>query len=206
MTITYPLSLPNVGGRQSIRIRQKVVVGATQSPFTLQRQVQEFPGARWEADITLPPMVRADAMQWVAFLVSLIGTKGTFLLGDTAGRTPRGNGGGTPLVKGASQTGATLTFDGVGTAVAGYLRAGDWLQLGSGSSSRLHMVLQDCNSVAGEVTADIWPKLRSSPADNAPITLVDTKGVFALPPGMAADWNINNAMHYGLAFSAQEVV
>jgi hypothetical protein len=120
---------------------------------------------------------------------------------------PRRTTPGTPLVKGASQTGGALLFDGAGTGVTNYLRAGDWLQLGTGATVQLHKVLADASSNgSGEVTVDIWPDLRTSPADNAPITVLAAKGLFALPPGQAAEWNIDEAQIYGIAFSAQEAL
>ena len=82
------------------------------SPFTYQQQAVAHAGQRWEVDVTLPAMNRADAEQWVAFLVSLRGRFGTFTLGDPVGASPRGSAGGTPLVNGASQIGGTLNIDG----------------------------------------------------------------------------------------------
>jgi hypothetical protein len=210
VTITYPLAFPTHTGLRGVRLRQRTVVAASYSPFTRQRQVQEFPGQWWEADITLPPMLRADAERWIAWLVSLNGVKGTWLMGHSDYAAPRGTAAalpGTPLVKGAGQTGTALLFDGAPTSQLGYLLAGDMIQLGSGSSSHLHKVLTDANSNAsGEVTVDIWPRLRASPADNDPVTVTAAKGQFSLPPGAAADWSVNELRHYGIGFSAMEVV
>ena len=91
----------------NITFRAVNTVGMSMSPFTYQ-QVVAHAGQRWECDVTLPAMARADAEQWVAFLVSLRGQFGTFTLGDPVGASPRGSAGGTPLVNGASQTGGTL--------------------------------------------------------------------------------------------------
>lgn len=155
------------------------------------------------ADIQLPPMGRDAAEAWVAALVSLNGLEGSFLLGDTANTIPRGTATGTPLVKGGSQTGYDLVTDGWTAGVTGIMKAGDWLQLGSGSSSRLYKVMADANSNgSGEATLTLWPKLRSSPADNAAITISSPKGRFMLAQDI--EWSIDEAKVYGLSFLAVE--
>lgn len=210
MTVTYPLAWPAFARVRSIRLRQRTVVAATRSPFTGHRQVQAHAGQWWEADVTLPPMRRATAEAWLAWLVSLNGAEGTFLMGDTANAAPRGTARstpGTPLVMGGGQGGGSLIFDGAPASAPGYLLAGDWIQVGSGAGSRLHKVLADADTNgAGQVTVDIWPRLRAAPADNSPVVLVDTRGVFSLPPGTAADWTIDMAIVYGLSFSAIEAL
>jgi len=90
MAITYPLALPSHTGRRSIELRATNAVAYSRSPFTFAGQAFAYPGQMWQADVTLPPMKRADAEQWVAWLVSLRGQLGTFLMGDLLGCTPRG--------------------------------------------------------------------------------------------------------------------
>jgi hypothetical protein len=158
----------------------------------------------WMADVQLPPMTRANAETWVAALASLNGREGSFLLGDTANTSPRGTATGTPLVNGAGQTGYDLATDGWTPNITGILRAGDWLQLGSGSTARLYKVMQDANSNGtGQATLTLWPRLRSSPADNAAITVSSPKGRFMLAMD-GAEWSIDEAKIYGLSFTAME--
>lgn len=209
MAITYPLSLPTVAGIAQIRISARNAVAVSSSPFTYKQQVMQHQGARWEAEITLPPTQRADAEEWIAFLFALQGQYGTFLLGDPLGATPRGSAAttpGTPLVNGASQTGSTLAIDGLPISATNYLRAGDYIQLGSSSSSRLHKVLENASSNgSGEATLSIWPPLRESPSDNATVTVSDTKGVFRLATPDAS-FSINEASFYGVTFTAFEAL
>lgn len=203
MSITYPLALPSSGIRR-IRIVPRTVVAMSESPFTLQQQVQEHAGQAWGAEVSLPTMNRATAEEWVAFLLKLNGRLGTFLLGDPAGVTPRGIATGSPLVNGASQTGNSLITDGWTVSQTGILKAGDWIQLGSGSSAKLHKNLNDVNSDAtGNATLDIWPKLRSSPADNAVITVSNCQSVFRLSSN-DMNYDIDEAIHYGIAFGCVE--
>lgn len=209
MTITYPLSLPTNKGIANIRIVARNVTASSQSPFTLSLQVHRFSGQAWEADISLPPMQRADAEEWLAFLLKLKGKYGTFLLGDPNGATPRGSAAdtpGTPLVAGGSQSGGSLNIDGCPTSATGYLKAGDYIQLGSGSTARLYKVLSDVNTDgSGAATIDIWPDLRSSPADNAAVTVSNAKGNFRLSTSNQ-DWTISQTQAYGITFGAIEAL
>ena len=152
-------------------------------------------------------MNRENAEEWVAFLMKLYGQKGTFLLGDPLGGTARGSASsaaGTPVVNGASQTGGTLAIDGLPASATGYLKAGDYIQLGSAATAQLYKVLNDADSNgSGEATLDIWPNLRSSPADGSTVVVANAKGVFRLASN-ESNWNINNLAFYGITFGAVE--
>lgn len=206
MAISYPLTLPSHTGIAQIEFRAINTVGMSMSPFTYAQQVVAHSGQRWEADITLPSMKREDAEQWIAWLVSLNGQLGTFLLGDPTASTPRGSAGGTPLVNGASQVGGSLTIDGCTADQTGWLKAGDYIQLGSGSTATLHKVLQDVDSdSSGNVSLDIWPYIRTAPADNATVVTSNTVGNFRLASNEQS-WSVNEATIYGLTFGAFEVI
>jgi len=206
MAISYPLSLPTTSGIMRVRLVANDVVGVSQSPFTAVQQVYRYSGQFWEADITLPPMKRADAEYWISFLLKLNGPYGTFLMGDPNGATARGAATGTPLVNGAGQTGNELVTDGWTTSTTGILKAGDYIQLGTGATSRLYKVLDDVNSDgSGNATLTLWPDLRSAPADNATITVSDTKTNFRLNSAQTS-WDINEATIYGLTFGAREAL
>lgn len=123
--------------------------------------------------------------------------------------TPRGtasSSAGTPVVNGASQTGDTLNIDGVPASQTGYLKAGDYIQLGSGLTSRLYKVLDDADSNAsGEVSLTIYPDLRSSPADDSTVVVSDAKGLFRLNTS-AHQWTINQDSFYSMTFGAIEAL
>ena len=206
MAITYPLALPTHTGIAQISLRANDTVAFNMSPFSAKQQVYKYSGQFWEADVTLPPMKRADAEYWLSFLMKLNGAYGTFLLGDPNGATARGVGTGTPLVNGASQTGYELITDGWTVSTTGILKAGDYIQLGSGSTSRLYKVLDDVDSDgSGNATLTLWPNLRSSPADDATITVASTKSVFRLTTNVT-DISINQASIYGVSFGAVEAI
>ena len=90
MAISYPLSLPTHTGIAEIELHAVNAVAYSQSPFTFAGQAHAYSGEMWQADVKLPPMKRADAEQWIAFLMSLRGQYGTFLLNDPAATTTRG--------------------------------------------------------------------------------------------------------------------
>jgi len=206
MAITYPLTLPSHTGIRNITLRAVNTVGMSMSPFTYQQQAVAHAGQRWEVDVTLPAMNRADAEQWVAFLVSLRGRFGTFTLGDPVGASPRGSAGGTPLVNGASQTGGTLNIDGCTASQTGWLKAGDYIQLGTAGSATLHKVLADADSNgSGEVALDIWPYIRTAPSDNATVVVTNTVGRFRLADN-EQNWSIRETALYGITFGGVEAI
>lgn len=208
MAETSPLSFPT-SGIASIRLIATNVVAMSRSPFTYTQQVYRHQGQAWEADITLPPMKQSEAETWVAFLLRLRGSYGTFTMGDPLAATPRGSASstaGTPVVAGGSQTGDFLDIDGLPTGVSGYLLAGDYIQLGSGSSATLHKVLEDVDSdVSGAATLNLFPGVRTAPSDGATVTVSNCVGNFRLNDN-AQSWDINNAAIYGISFGAIEAV
>lgn len=206
MAISYPLTLPSHTGLANITLRAVNQTAMSMSPFTYKQQIHNHAGQRWEAEVQLPAMQRAEAEQWLAWLLSLNGRAGTFLMGDPLGATPRGALGGTPLVNGASQTGSTISIDGCTPSVTGWLKAGDYIQLGSASTATLHKVLQDANSNgSGQVTLDIWPSIRTAPADGSTVVTSNCVGRFRLNSG-EQDWSISTASIYGITFAAVEAI
>jgi len=208
MAISYPLTFPSTGIAQ-ITMTARNSVAITSSPFTYRQQIQKNVGSRWEATITLPALVRADADGWIAFLMSLGGQYGTFTMGDPVAALPRGEARttpGTPVVNGSSQSGGTVAVDGLPANVANYLRAGDYIQLGSGATSKLYKVLEDVSSNANyEANISIWPDLRSSPTDGDTVVVQNAVGVFRLS-SPETSFNIDTASIYGISFAAVEAL
>jgi hypothetical protein len=386
MALSYPLNTPTNIGIANITLSAENAVAISQSPFTFQQQIVAHPGQRWAASVSLPPMKRQDAEYWVAFLLSLKGQVGTFLLGDpncvdaqgpattkrnlliyteqfdnaawtkggatvtvdsimapdgfttadtlvedttTAGHSIAelfswvagtqytlslyvkeesarnfrlgfpttqfggvnslatfdtttgsvlsvsagttavsesvGNGwfrfsitktatnssngfvdlrlidgtssiylgdgvsgayiwgaqlevGSTPtayqgvvasygpFVNGAGQTGDTLVIDGCSPNVTGFLLPGDYIQIGSATTTQLYKVLTQVDTDgSGGATLDIWPDLRSSPADNAVVVVANTKGRFRLRENVQ-QWQINEISSYGITFDCVEAI
>lgn len=201
------LSLPTSSCFASVTMTITRVVGLTNSPFTLEEQAYKWQGERWSMSLTMPPFTNREiASDWIAFGAALEGKWGHFLIGDPAHKLPSGVATGTPLVDGGAQTGNTLVTKGWSTNVTGILKKGDYIQLGSGSSSRLHMLVQDANSdSSGNANLSIVPALRSSPPDSSAIVVNNPKGVFRLDSNEFS-WSVSPGPVYRLGFTAMEVL
>jgi len=153
MTITYPRALPAELVIQYCSVKLDSAVGVARSGFSFSEQVHAFSGQRFGFDITAAPTTKDDGAIVAGWFASMNGREKTILFGDPMRTTARGSAGttpGAPKVKGASQTGASLLCDDVAlTSVTGYLKVGDYIQLGATSLSRLHMVLEDVNIDSG---------------------------------------------------------
>jgi hypothetical protein len=181
-------------GISSVEFRTVNANATSQSPFTFKQQIISHGGEKFEATINLVSMKREDSSAWKAALVSLKGSLGTFLLGDPSCSTSRGT------VSSCTLTGSA--GDESGTVVmTGTLKAGDYIQLGSGSSAKLHQVLVDQD---GDGTLELWPALRSDYTD-ATVVFNNPKGVFRLSNNVTS-WSIDNASIYGISFEAVEAV
>lgn len=194
MAISYPLDTPTTIGFESIELRAVNATITSQSPFSYKQQVISHTGQRWEASVSIPSVLRDLAEPWAAFLTALKGQTGTFLLGDPLSATPRGT------VSSCTLTG-NAGDESVNVTMTGSLLAGDYIQLGSGTTARLHKVLVD---QSGSGTLEIWPALRST-YSSATVTTTNAKGVFRLNQNMSS-WQISNANSYGIAFEAVEAI
>lgn len=206
MTITYPLTFPTSFGFSTFSIGLDHAIGVSSSEFTFEDQVQEHQGTAWEVSGSLELLNRDQAEEYNGFIAALTGRKGTFLLTPAGCGTPRGIATGTPLVKGASQTGQSLITDGWTTSQTGILKAGDYFQLGSGSTAKLYRVLYDVNSNgSGEATIQFAPKILVAPADNAPLVITNPVGVFRMKENLIPV-DIRPPNQHSLRFSARQVV
>jgi len=205
MAINYPLTLPTHTGIRSIELRGVNAVAYSASPFTFSGQAHAYTGQMWEADITLPPLKgRDEAEPWNAFLMALNGQAGRFLLGDPNGATPRGAAStslGTPIITG--QTGSTIDVTGAASSQAGWLLAGDYIQIGTASSATLHKVLVDADTDgSGDVALEIWPGVRGTRSGS--VIVSNTVGNFRLSSN-STGWSANPTQ-YSITFGAREAI
>lgn len=139
---------------------------AATSPLNKTVQTAELPGAMWHASLTWDLLEDGDARIMKAWLAQLRGRAGRFYLHDYTHPTPSGTAAGTPLVKGAGQSGASIITDGWTPNQTALLKAGDYISIGS----QLLVVTATVSSDAtGNATITFEPPLRSVPADNTPI-------------------------------------
>lgn len=204
--VTYPLAFPSVPVKKST-FRLMNVVSENQSIFTGASQVYAHQGQWWEGELKFSPMSRETAAPLIAFLGQLRGKYGTFLYGDPdyLALGPRGAGGGTPLVAGASQTGNTLNVDGFPALTAVYKKY-DFFSLGSGTSMRLYMLTEDATTdSSGAVTLTFEPRLRVSPANNDPLTFAGAKGCMRLAEN-PIEWDADESHIYNMAIPFKEAI
>lgn len=200
-TITYPLTLPLVPAPTRTRFRLEYAIGRARSPFSRRGQKQDWGGRQWFAEVTLAPMRRAVADEWIATGALLHGGYGTFRLGDWDRRVPRGIVSGTPLVDGAGQIGNIVAVKSLAALTAGLWLRGDHIQIGD----HLHMVVSASvdSDTGGRANIQIEPDLRESPADAAPVIYSAPKGLFELAED-SLPWESDAAMTHGISFTAEE--
>jgi len=204
-TPSYPLTLPTATGIQTQRFALTRIVGVSQSPFTRQEQVIQHQGEYWSATVQLPPMLKDNASQWLAFLLQLRGRRGTFKLGDQDRKTIQGVATGTIRVNGASQTGNQAALDGFAVSTNNVFKAGDYIQI----NSYLYMVTEDVNSNgSGEADVKIEPSLRSgleTIADDDTVLYTNTTTLMRLDSNEVA-WDTDQVSKYGISFACSEAL
>lgn len=204
MAISFPLTAPSAIFR-NCTISAMSSVAVARSPFNFKSQTQVNDGQMWSLGASWAAMHRREAQPVIAFLTALNGREGTFLAHDSYHANPLGTVLGTPVVDGAAQEGKLLAIKGLTVSTAGHLLAGDYIGLGSGAATQLYMVLEDVDSDgAGKASISIWPRLRTSPADEAAMNTVGCKAVFRLKSNQR-DF-ARQLITYGLSIEAEEVI
>lgn len=178
-------AFPTTVGIQSMTMRLRSATAMTESVFTYDQQVFSHPGVRWEAEVTLPPMTRAEAKQYEGFFAGLRGMKETFTMGN-------------PLHT-ASVTGTvtgTQNATQINEAFSGSHAVGDYFSVGS----HIYIITE----IVSATQIKIMPPLRN--------TVTSVTANFDLPVGtwrLASNeigWSINQASIYGFSFSCIEAI
>lgn len=190
--------LPTTKAPAHITLRSRAASAINASPFTGQQQSYEWPGHWLEADITYPPLARDDAAEIIAFMVSRKGVGKKFMLGDTAGRVPRGVATGAPVVNGAAQVGSVLATRGWTINTPNIVKAQDWMQVGNNLYMALGAEDADAN---GNCNIDVFPTLREQPPDGTPIVMTNAMGAFRLMTN-DFEWDIAPDKLYRIQFKA----
>lgn len=200
------LSMPGTPRFQSGLFRVVTKTRTFMSSEDGSSQTKIKPGAQWLLEAALPPMTRAEAAPWTAFLAELDGPAGRFYAGDPFALAPLGGATGTPLVNGASQTGTSLITDGWTVSTTGILLKGDYLAMDLPLGGRsLHQLTANADSDgAGAATLPIRPAVRESPADNAAVIVSSPTCVMRLLDDEQAGWSIDAGGFYTIAFAAIE--
>lgn len=133
------------------------------------------PGGRWRLSMTFNVRKPAEAQKIEAFLWRLNGGTHRAQIKDFSYER-QGTGAGTPLVKGASQTGYSLLTDGWSNSQT-VLKAGDRVTV----NNQMLLIATDATSDgSGNCTLTLAHPLRSSPADNASIEKASPYAIYIL--------------------------
>ena len=204
--VSYPVNFPDSLCVNNIKVTPMNAVSRSMSKFTFVDKVFNFRGEAWGIEGSLPLLKREDAEKFVSLTLKLKGRYGTFLfpLPQTIA-SPRGSWGGTPVVDGGSQTGNTLTIRGLPINTTNVVREGDFINIGTGDNLRLYKVLDDASSDgSGETTLNIWPSLRSSPADGSAIVYQNVKVLLRMDDDVPHQVDVTK--RYILQFKAMEAL
>ena len=185
-----PLAFPNVG-IQNMSMRLRRVVAVVESPFTLDTQVYTHQGARWEAEISLPPLTHAEAKSIEGFIVGLKGREGTFTFGNPLDTSTLSSN----TVSSAAIRAESFTL-GSGTAA---VTAGTYFEL----NNYLYCVTSD--KAAGATTLNFQPPLRSAVTSSLVVKYNLPKSLWRMSSNDVG-WSINEASIYGFAFSCEEAL
>ena len=205
---SYPLSLPTSPSNfktSEWRIVRSVAVSV--SPFTMKSETADYGGAVWTTTVTLPPMLKADASSWQVFFMQLHGRHGNFLLGDPDAKTIQGSATGTMSATANHSVGAyDITVDGLNASQSTAFKKGDYVQFGSGATSKLHMIVADISTNgSGQATLQIEPPLKTAISNNDVIVYVSAKAVMRMDSNDLS-WNADQVSTYGISFSCSEVI
>lgn len=143
---------PNVG-IQNMTLRLKSAVAMSQSPFTFDQQTYQHQGVRWEAEVTLSPLSKAEAKEVEGFLFGLRGMAGTFKLGHPLHNTTA-----TGTISGA--TGSTTVIGSIsGASVGDYFEYADHLYVITSMGVGTYEIMPPLRSTASSATIDFtYPK------------------------------------------------
>jgi hypothetical protein len=194
MAISYPLTPPAAIRIARITLTGTSAVSRNVSPFTFNVQQYNWTGSTISGQVECPPMVRADAEELLGFL--LMAARGTFYFRDYANPTTRGTMTGSVTLSGAHAANTTTITVTGGT---GSWAVGDWIQLGSASSAKLHKITQ----VNSATSYEVFPLLRTAYAGGNAVVYSSAVGVFRLAQP-STEWSIDTARFYGVNFSIVE--
>ena len=141
----------------SVERRLATSVAEARSPFTGTSQIQDWGASWWEYQIDMAVTQGANARRLSAFFTALGGLRRRFLFPDPSIEVPLAAG--NPYVTEAKSAGA-LVLQTAGWGLG--LRAGDFFQLGSDTTTRLYQLSEDVTPLGSEATLAFVPPLRAS--------------------------------------------
>ena len=184
-----PLSFPSVG-ITNLNMRLKRSVAVSESPFSFDQQAYEHQGARWECEVTLPPLNHAEAKAVQAFIVGLKGRSGTFTFGSPLHSSPSASSVASAPIRAESFT---------TTAGSGGVAAGDYFQLGD------YLYMATANKSSGANVLSFQPPLRAAVSTSTALVFALPKSLWRLSSNDIG-WSVDTASIYGFTFAFVEAL
>ena len=205
--MSTPVTMPSNTGFKDSRFGIMRKTSVTQSPFSGAPQVYSHPFALWNGTYTLPPMKREKASEWIAFMMKLKGREGTFYAYDPDAKEPQGKVTTSVTLNGAIAVGDTsIDVDCSNNNLTDAFKAGDYIQIGTGSNARLYMITDDANTNStGGATLEIQPPVKKASASGSTVVVDNPVGVFRMDSDDLG-WDANHVSVFGISFSFTEVV
>lgn len=205
---SYPLTFPPTLVANSLTITPRDAVSRTESPASLEDQTYDWDGEQWTIEGSMPLLTGINAGIMRGFIAKLKGKKGTFLYPIQDAVTPNGTWtapGGVQVDGVNPRRSHQLNLKNLTPSQAAGGRAGDYINLGTGATTRLHMLTDDAVvDGAGKMTVNIWPALREDTVDGAAVITTNCKGLFRLPKNFG--WQVDTNKMYFFPFAALEIV
>lgn len=174
----------------SVSLELRGNTGLYPSPLIASAQTIDRGGLKWKATYNFSNVSSDRRAVLMGLIASLRGQANRVRI-KVYDNPKRGGYGGSPQVSGGSQTGSSLSVDGVNNKT-NWIRAGDYFSVDVNGEHELKMCTTDANSSGGNVTILFEPRLRASPLNNATLYVGDggnvPEGVFVLE-GQAAGWS-----------------
>lgn len=200
------VAFPSIRNPSEMSWRLRARTQTHTSPLDGTVQTLAMPGARWEATLTWRTLPPDQYRQLEAFLASMSGMAGRFWYGPV--HAPRrATGGGSPVINGASQTGATISMRGFSAGAQAFL-AGDWFSYTDTTSRRrLHQVTANVTANgSGVASVPIAPAIRRAGVDGAAVTISAPTGVFMLASDDTGEMQVRAPMLGAVSINIVEAI
>ena len=181
MSLSYPLAFPSIG-ISNFQLSFRKSVAFSESPFSYAQQVHDFGGARWDAQVTIPPLNQTQAQSFQAFLIGLEGRKGTFTLGN-------------PLHSSALSRTATGSKGDTDLTFSGEVPVGTYFSI----ANKLYITTE-----TGTTNVNIQPPLRAD-ASSATVDFTQPLGTWRLATN-EVNWSTGTSQLTSFTFACTEVV
>ena len=182
--INFPTITPEIqdfGIMYNTQISSSDISGITQTV--------ELPGARWNGNVSFRDMTHIESADLKAFLLQLRGSAGRFLYGDVSHTSPTNAVTGSPTVESSSTPRIVRVTLGSSSPT---FSTGDYVQIGTGDTRELKMVLSSALVSGDTYDLTIEPMIRNPSYIGLDVVYTNPKGVFLLTSSDQAKWAIRS--------------